>query len=694
MRRSRGRLTVLSVLLASLIVVLLGRTVQLQAGDAVAAARAEQGSRVRTLIDPAVRGVILDQAGRPLAANREMLQVVADRETLYALPQDGAEVLDRTAQVLRTTFADLDARLTLCQSESAVPGTCWDGAPADPIPLASDVGMETALPILEQAQDYPGIAVRTVSVRGYPATAGERAGQLLGHLGAATEQEVAQGARANDVFGRGGLEQQYDDVLRGEPGSRTVLLDTAGAVSQTLEQSPPANGATLVTSLDASLQAVVEQQLAAAVERARAAGQNLAGDSGAAVVVDVTDGRILALASYPDYAPTVFDGGISEADYRALSDSGALLFNPVQGLYAPGSTFKPFTVAGMVQAGFSLDAAYACPGAYTAGGRSFANHESKAYGTISLARALEVSCNTVFYRAADEIWRATGGQDAPAQTTDPINAAAADFGLGSATGIDLPGEAAGTLDGRAEKARLWQQSKDKWCAAAAAGYPELRQTDPALADQYTALDRDNCDSGGLWRQGDALNAAIGQGLTAVTPLQIAMAYAAIANGGTRYQPQLGKAVVKPDGTVQTLDPKVTGTLAAPPATLRFLTEAMVGVTRQGTAASAFRGFPLDQIPVAGKTGSAQVSGGRPATSWFASFAPAAAPRYAVVMMVTQGGTGAETSAPSVRAIYEALFGVVDGVPDPSRSVLVGGQPTLGLPPLPGTPAAADEQDAP
>lgn len=687
---SGTRLAVFAVLLAAMVAVLLGRTVQLQTTGAATVAQASESNRSRTLTDPPARGIILDQAGRPLAANRQQMQITADLDTLYSLPGDGADVLRRVAALLGTTFEDLDAKLTLCSSPKAVRGTCWAGAVGEPIPLVREATMEQALPVLEQAEQYPGISVRTVTARTYPATAGERAGQLLGHLGAVTEEEVAkQGFDPLDQVGRGGLEEQYDKQLRGTPGQRTVLVDTAGRVTHTLQNTPAVNGATVVSSIDAGLQSVVEQQLAAAVQRARTSSVGgLAADTGAAVVVDVTNGQILAMASYPDYAPTVWTGGISEADYRKLSDSGALLFNPVQGTYAPGSTYKVFSVAGMAAAGYDLNGSYPCPSSYRAGGRSFANHESQGYGTITLRRSLEVSCNTVFYNVADQIWQRTGGQSGEPQAEDPLSAAARDFGLGSATGIDLPGEATGVVDGRAEKAAQWQDLREKWCTGAATGYPQLRQTNPALADEYTALDKENCESGGQWRQGDALNASIGQGLTAITPLQLAMGYAAIANGGTRYRAQATKAVIGADGKIEQRQPQVLGTVSASPATLQFITDSMVGVTRAGTASAAFAGFPLDQIPVAGKTGSAQVSGGKPATSWFASFAPAKNPRYAVVMMVTQGGTGAGTSAPSVRAIYDALFGVQGNAVDPSRSVLPGGAPKSELPPMPGSEQAA------
>jgi penicillin-binding protein 2 len=695
---TRYRVQVFAVLVATLVLVLAGRTFQLQSGERDAYAGAAADNRIRTVVDPAPRGLVLDQAGRPLAANRQVLQVVADLTTLYALPQDGREVLERLGGVLGLTFEEIDARLTPCSSPNAVPGTCWNGGAADPVLVVDDADPGQALAVLERPDDFPGITTQTVTVRSYPGYGGSRSAHLLGHLGPVTAEELEAAVDADppgraalsatDLVGRTGLEQQYDDLLAGRNGTLSIAVDLQGRTTDVLRRAEPVPGSTVVTSIDAGLQAVVEQQLAAAIERARASGEReLAADTGSAVVVDVTDGRILAMASYPDYDPAIWTGGISDAQYQQLLDSGALLFNPVQGLYAPGSTFKPFTVAAMARAGYSLGGSYACPSEYRTGGRAFTNFESEGYGTISLQRAIEVSCNTVFYRVADELWGRTGGQDAGAEAADPVHDAAAAFGLGSRTGIDLPDEAQGQVSGRSSKYAQWLDRRDAWCLAAQEGYPQLRATDPAAADEFTALDAENCTSGGLWREGDALNAAIGQGLTAITPLQLAMGYAALANGGTLYQPQIAKAVVAPDGTVDPVEPVVASKVDVDASTLAFLRTAMIGVTTSGSASGAFRGFPLQQVPVASKTGSAQVSGGKPSTSWFASYAPADAPRYAIVMMVTQGGTGAGTSAPSVRAIYERLFGISGTSVDPAGSVLPGGAPATAIPTAPVVGAA-------
>ncbi len=280
----------------------------------------------------------------------------------------------------------------------------------------------------------------------------------------------------------------------------------------------------------------------------------------------------------------------------------------------------------------------------------------------------------MFYGIADKMWKDAGGFESTVDSPDPIGDTAKVFGLGTKSGIDLPNEATGRVASRAFKQANWESRKDAWCANAVAGYPETRKTNPKLADFYTALDKENCADGFRWREGDALNAAIGQGDTAVTPLQMAMVYATIANGGKLYAPQVAKAIVNSNGeVVQDIAPKLRAQVDVPADTIKFLQRALPGVTTDGSGATPFAGFPLAQIPVASKTGSAQVTGDKASTSWFASYAPANKPKYAVVMMVTQGGTGSGTSGPSVRKIYEALFGV--GRP----SVFEGGVPSDALP---------------
>ena len=685
--RSNLRLLVLAVLVASLLGTLVIRTFYLQVMTGETYRVAAEDNTIREVVEPAVRGLVLDQAGRPLVSNRTSVVVTVDRQTLYKQKDSGAAVIVRLAKILDIPVAKIMDRLANCGTEGAKPPpVCWNGSGYQSIPVATDVDTQTALTIMERRSDFPGISAKLQAIREYPSPFNVNAAHLLGYLGPVTQEQIqAEGdstdpnrLRITDVVGRTGLEKEYDSELRGSPGITTLAVDTAGNVTGTLGSKAPVAGNYVVTSLDAHLQAEVEKQLVTAVERARE--QGFPGKSGAAVVVDVRTGQVLAMASYPTYDPSIWIGGVTKKQYKDLISSEALSSNAYQGLFAPGSTFKVVSTAAAGKEGYSLYGNYSCPSQVKVGGQTFRNYESSSYGRISLARAIEVSCNTVFYGLAERMWLAAGGPDAGKNAPDPVAETAKLFGLGSATGIDLPGEAVGRVSSREFKASNWEAMKDTWCANASAGYPETRKTDPKLADYYTALDKENCTDGDQWRAGDALNAVIGQGDTAVTPLQMAMVYAAVANGGKLYQPQVAKAIVSASGqVVKQFQPVLKSRVTVPKATMTFLRRTLPGVTTQGSAETPFAGFPLNQIPIASKTGSAQVTGSDVSTSWFASYAPANDPQYAVIMMVTEGGTGSKTSGPSVRKIYESLFGISGTSIDPSKSVLVGGEPQTALP---------------
>lgn len=693
--RSNLRLLVLAVLVLSLLGTLVARTFYLQIVTGETYRVAAVNNTVRDVVDPAVRGMVLDQAGRPLVANRTSIVVTIDRLTLQGEDDGGTAVVRRLARILDMPVAKIQERLITCGDEGAKPPpVCWNGSPYQPVPVANDVDSQTALTIMERRRDFPGVSARLEAIREYPSPFNANAAHILGYLGPVTEEQLAaQGdseafdrLRQTDVVGRSGLEKEYDDELRGKPGITTLAVDTAGHVTGTLEEQAPVAGNYVVTSIDSKLQAVVEEQLVRAVQRAQQ--QGYPGKSGAAVVIDVRTGRVLAMASYPTYDPSIWVGGVTKKEYQELINSEALSSNAYQGLYAPGSTYKVVSTAAAGKEKFNLYGTYDCPSQVKIGSQTFRNYESAGYGRISLSRAIEVSCNTVFYGIAERMWKNAGGPDGAPTAPDPIAAAAHSFGLGEELGIDLPGEASGRVASRAFKAANWDAMKDTWCRNAVEGYPETRKTDPKLADYYTALDRENCTDGYQWRAGDALNAAIGQGDTSVTPLQMAMVYAAIANGGKLMQPQIAKGIVSASGqVVKEFDPIVKARVDVPKTAIRFLKRTLPGVTTDGSGETPFLGFPLSQIPVASKTGSAQVTGDKVSTSWFASYAPADKPRYAVVMMVTEGGTGSKTSGPSVRKIYEALFGVKNGVVRPDRSVLVDGAPLKDLPSIrsDGTP---------
>ncbi|WP_199701594.1 penicillin-binding protein 2 [Jiangella rhizosphaerae] len=648
-----------------------------------------QDNRIREVVTPAARGLILDDLGRPLAQNRSRFVISVNRTDLERQPDRGEAVLERLGRLLGLPATELRQQISPCGPGVTEP--CWNGSPYQPVPVAEGVDAQTALQIMERREDYPAVTAELVAARDYPAPEGARAVHLLGYLQPADEEEMAAqearglrdpGLQRADLVGRAGLEKQYDDLLRGTPGVTRLAVDHAGRVTGTVEQVAPVPGNHLVTSIDAKVQAVAEQELHAAIERARGqiddnTGRRYEADAGAVVVMDVRTGRIVAMASYPSYDPQVWVDGITPTEYQRLVDEesgGPLLSRAFQGGGAPpGSTFKPISAAAAAAAGFSLTSTYPCPGSLTIGGRRFRNFESQDYGDITMARALEVSCDTVFYDIAQRMWLRDGGNQPVERPSDPMQRMARSFGLGQPTGVDLPGESPGRIADRDYKRRHWERTKDETCRRADSGYPELAPSEPARARFLEQLAKENCADGFRWRVGDAVNFSIGQGDTLVTPLQLARAYAAIANGGTLWRPQVAKAVLGPDGhPVKTFEPEATGQLPVSRSTLDYLRDALVGVTTHGSAARAFAGWPHDEYPVASKTGTAEVYGNQ-TTSWFATFAPADQPQYAVVMMVSQGGTGSGTAAPSVRKIYEALFGIG------REPVLPGGELPTGLP---------------
>lgn len=685
--RPEVRLTILRVLTLSLFVTLFGRLFFLQVISGSDFAEQANNNQIREVVVPAPRGLILDQAGRVLAGNASSLAVTLDRTRVLAQTDDGVAVLTRLSKIIGIPVAELQQRMTLCGTEGAARAPiCWNGSPFQPIPVKREVPMEMALQVMERRSELSGVNAELVNERQFPGTFGVNLAHVLGYLGPVSDDEIAAAKAAGrtlkrtDFIGRSGLERQYDTALRGTPGVTQLAIDRNSSIIGTKSKTAPIAGDYLVTNIDARLQAVVEEQLAAAIARARANG--FKGDSGGAVVIDVTNGAVLAIASYPTYDPSIWVGGISNKDYKNLTSEASgnpLIFRPTQGLFPPASTFKAFSTIAAANAGYPLTSNIPCPSQIAIGSRILRNHESHAYGTISIARALEVSCNTVYYKIGYDLWLQDGGND-PKRPKDAIEKTAKSFGLGSSTGVDLPGEASGRIGGRAFKLEQYAQFKEIWCRRAQIGYPEVAKTDAVRASYLTELAKENCVDGNKLRGGDAANLAIGQGDSAITLLQNAMAYAALANGGTVWEPRIAKAFISADGkTVTKIAPKVKTKVKIAKPVRDYVVKALAGVPNGGTATIAFSGFPLDLVPVAAKTGSGEMTGTRYPVSWFATFAPVNKPRYVVVMNVSQGGTGAGTSAPSVRKIYEALFGVQGKKVNPADSVLLGGTPASSLP---------------
>jgi penicillin-binding protein 2 len=429
----------------------------------------------------------------------------------------------------------------------------------------------------------------------------------------------------------------------------------------------------LVTSLDVRIQGAAEAGLETAVRSSRAQGYRA--DGGAAVVMDARNGRVYALASYPTYDPNIWEKGLTVAQAKAMYSESTYvpaLSRPLQGLFAPASTFKAFSIFAAVKAGYNLNTTYDCPGKYKVGNREFTNYESRALGRISMKTGIAASCDTLWYKIAYSEWLKDGGLS-PKNPNDYFFQAAHDFQLEQKTGIDLPGELEGRIPDRQWRMDYWKENKNFYC-----NY-EKRAAKKDLTPFLIQLAKENCIDGGVLRAGDAVNFSIGQGDTVITPLKLAQSYAAIANGGTLWQPLVAKAIVKTDGTVvKTFTPKVQGKVSADPETFKWLNDALHQVTIDGTAAGAFAGFPIE---VSGKTGTAEVFGlnsngtKKDSTSWFASYGPTKNPRYVVVVMVSQGGTGAAAAGIGARQIYNTIFGAEGSKQIPEKIVYPSGPPS-------------------
>lgn len=654
----RGRLLAAGGIVLLLLGTLVGRLAQVQVVDPEGSRAVVAATTTRTLVLAPVRGRILDRDGVPLAENTASMDITLDRRQWVRDPEGTVADLRTLAALLGRPSEDVVGRAHLCGEPGAPkPPVCWNGSPQAPIPVATEVDPTKALTFVERPDLHPGFAVANTAVRSYPQPRGANMAQALGYLGPASQTEVDAPGWAFGPFaliGRSGLEQQYDKVLRGVPGQAVVSVDPRGVVTGTLSRREPTPGRDLVTSLDVRVQATAEAALQDAVTQARARGK--VADSAAAVVLDVRTGDVIAAASLPSYDPNVWTGGIAATAYASLTDPAAgqpMLSRAIGVALAPASTIKALSVPAAVAAGNPLDGSYACPASLTIGDRTFTNFESQAYGSLNFVDALRVSCDTVFYGIAHRQWSALGGVANRSDASDAFIQTDRAFGLGQLTGIDLPGEAAGTVPGRDFKTKTWAAMKDDLCRRAQTGYPDVAASDPERATYLTQLAQENCVNGFEFRAGDAVNLSIGQGELAVTPLQLTVAYAAIANGGTLLTPRVGGSTVDVvTGVRQKLPLGSSRAAGLDPAVGDVVRTGLRAVVTDGTAAGAFAGLPEDW-PVAGKTGTAEVFG-KGDTSWFASYAPADSPRYAVTVVVTQGGTGADTAAPAARVIHEAL----------------------------------------
>ncbi|GAA1922475.1 penicillin-binding protein 2 [Streptomyces durmitorensis] len=673
--RVQIRLIVIQILVLSLLLTLGGRLWYLQIRNGEEYAEEASGNHVQQVVDPAVRGSILDARGVPIADNQTRLVVSASRTELMKMKDDGKAALAKLADVLGMSAKDVSDKVRLCDSKTPQP--CWNGSPYQPIPITDEASPKQALQIRERAEDFPGITAEPTAVRRYPAPGKSNTAQVLGYLSPVTDEEITKAEHTDspflrsDMVGRSGLERTYDAQLRGKAGVTRYEVDNLGRVIGKAKDDPAQPGANVVTSIDARVQALSEYWLNDAMKKARQefdknTNENYKADAGAVVVMENKTGRIVSMASNPNYDPNAWVGGISGKDYTKLTGKKSnypLLNRAIQGQAAPGSIFKVIPTTAAVNAGYEFNGRYPCPSSYSIGGQTFKNFESQGHGSITLGQALEVSCDTVFYKLSHDQWAKDGGNKPKKDAKDWFYKTAHQFGLGKETGIDLPNEVTGRVPDRQWKKDYWKANKDGWCKQGKKG-----------GDYVEQIAYENCLEGMKMRAGDSVNYSIGQGDTLVTPIQMATIYSAIANGGTLYDPTVGKAIISADGKqVQELKPKSHGKLPMNEKTRTDIDGALADVATQGTAAWRFGGWPQDKIPMHAKTGTAEVYG-KQTTSWFATYTK----DYSIVMTISQGGTGSGASGPAVRKIYDGIYGLDDSGKQNLKKALLP-QPQKDLP---------------
>ncbi len=524
-----------------------------------------------------------------------------------------------------------------------------------PVPVKTDVDETTVIDVREHQESFPGVEAAQIPERSYPY--GPLAGHLLGYVGAINDTELAAKRKAGactstsdntsdpgqdcyrpgDTVGKAGVEAAYEADLRGQPGYTILEVDSKGRVLQTLKTVPPVQGHDLVVTVDLDVQRLAEESLQQGLDVARATfdkstKRDFAAPVGSVVVQDPRDGSILAMASNPSYDPSVFVGGIKPADFSALLDPGhnsPLVDRADEGTYAPGSTFKLATATAALEKGLITPGStvydtgfYKVPGCTNGQQCGFRNAGGEALGVVDLRRAITASDDFYFYTQGANFWFRRGQMG-----TQPIQDQARAYGMGVPTGIPLPGERGGRIADPDTRKKL-HDSNPK-------AYPE-----------------------GGWFVGDNVNLAIGQGETAITPLQLTEAYATFANGGTVYQPRVAvKAVDQSGASVHDIPPIVTRRLDLPDSVRRPILDGLIGVTSaaRGTAAGSFAGFNQANFQVAGKTGTAQVNG-KQDTALFVAFAPAASPQFVVTVVMEQAGFGGDAAAPVVRRILQGVSG--------------------------------------
>jgi penicillin-binding protein 2 len=604
------------------LLVLRAWSIQVLHGPQYASLARSQAVRTVDLRGP--RGAIVDAKGRLLTGTTGRLVVVADAGSLgttdahgvWHVSAAGLSALQRFAKLAQTPVRTLVTRI-----RSAVLQAPF--APAVVLPHPSQ---SLTVYLQERAARFPTLKVTYEPARSYPHAA--LGGEFLGLLGQVNRKELASPlyahAQPGEIVGTSGVEKIYDALLNGGFRHAKLPVDSLGRIAGPLEVPRGKELPTLRLTVRSRLQVAAEKAVRDGMALAERNGRHPTG--GSAVAMNPYTGAIYALASVPGFnqARAANDPAYLASLYRDASGEHQLVNRAISGVYPTGSTFKPIIAEAALSAGIITPyTPQLCSGSFDLGGTVFHNVEAGVYSEMTLETALAQSCDTWFYRLGNLVW-----QSDPAREGTLIQAWAHKLGLGRPTGIDLSGEAAGSVPMPSSFQKRF-------------GYP--------------------------WTEGQTINLAIGQGALQVSPLQLAVAYSTLVNGGTVVRPHVGAAVVR-------------GGVAKP---LRFkpvrkLKLVDVDTIRQGlylaahdphgTSASVFADFP---IPVAGKTGTAEAPPGDD-HSWYASWAPYDHPKLVVVVMIEHGGFGSQAAAPAAKEIYQSYFHVSDTTPTTTTATTTTG----------------------
>jgi penicillin-binding protein 2 len=610
--------------------------------------RAATVNRVRDIAIAAPRGEILDRNGTVLVGSTQALAVQISPPDLPSSPPAQRVLYRRLAGVLRISTKRI--RCTYPVGHHVVvrrlaPIPCDVRQQLALLPYADVTIKETnryvQYYIAERQQEFPGVQVAQVYIPSYPQ--GTLAAQLLGTVGRITKAQVQdpvyRGVSPNAIIGQSGLEGWYDRYLRGTDGAEKVQVDALGLPTGDLARTNPIPGNNLALSLDANLERVGQQALETSI------ASNPGADAGSFVALNPVNGEVYAMGSYPSFDPTVFTKTLSEATYKSLTNPNGgdpLLNRAIQSAGPTGSTFKPITATAALQSGnWSITDTYDDTGSFCFPNTTDCLHNAghAADGTLDMVNALRVSSDVFFYNLgyrtnADPTLHPNGG---------PLDQWASAFGIGRPTGIDLPGELPGTLP-----TPRWRAGRDRFeleCEQAKGPFKgKPKHTSCGIAD------------GRPWSIGDNVNLAVGQGDVQVTPIQLAVVYAALANGGTIVRPHLGLDVQNADGTVlQNINPPSARHININPLYLETIRQGLRDAASQpgGTSYDVMGNFPEQ---VYGKTGTAQYSS-QPDYSWYACFVPATATTKPIVVVVhvERGGFGDVAAAPVARQILSQWF---------------------------------------